>query len=67
MSMSEEQIKQIILGFAEKDATSELEEAGYEVRVVAVDDEQFLVTCDYVPTRANLSLRDGKVTDLFFG
>ena len=67
MSMSQEQIKQLLLGFTEKDATRELEDAGYEVRIVAVDDEQFAMTCDYVPTRANLSLRDGKITDLFLG
>lgn len=68
MSMSQEQIKQLLLGsLTEKDATRELEDAGYEVRIVAEDDEQYILTCDYVPTRANLSLRDGKVTDLFLG
>lgn len=64
---SEEEIKRILLGFTKKEATREFEDAGYQVRIVAEDDEQYILTCDYVPTRANLSLRDGKVTDLFIG
>lgn len=65
--MEIEEINKILVGFAEKEAIRELEHAGYETRIVQVDDELFVVTCDYVPTRANLSVRDGKITSIYLG
>lgn len=65
--MEIEEINKILAGFTLESATRELECAGYETRIVQMDDEQFLSTCDYIPTRANLSIRDGKVVDIYLG
>ena len=56
-----------LIGMTETDATAEAERNGWTVRVVARDGEEYMVTMDYVDTRANLSIEADIVVDATAG
>jgi hypothetical protein len=53
-----------LVGCTEADATSRAQAAGWTVRVVRRDGEDFAVTMDFNPARLNLSIEKGIVTDV---
>lgn len=56
-----------ILGETEADAVAAITDAGFESRVAEVDGEPFALTMDWVPTRINLTITDGVITNVFVG
>ena len=53
-----------LVGCPEADATSRAQAAGWTVRVVHRDGEDFTVTMDFNPARLNLSIEKGVVTEV---
>ena len=56
-----------VIGEAEADAIAAIAAAGFESRIAERDGEPFALTMDWVPSRINLSITDGVVTDVFVG
>lgn len=56
-----------ILGDAEEDAVAAITAAGFESRIAERDGEPFALTMDWVPSRINLTITDGIVTNVFVG
>ncbi|MEM8709173.1 MAG: hypothetical protein AAGE98_22125, partial [Actinomycetota bacterium] len=56
-----------ILGETEVDAIGAITAAGFESRVAERDGEAFALTMDWVPSRINLTITDGIVTNVFVG
>jgi hypothetical protein len=54
-------------GLREEAATAALNDAGFEVRVVERDGEQFQMTMDYRDNRVNLAITNGVVTSATIG
>ena len=71
--MNEKEVKETmaslntLVGLEEEDATKQLKDAGWKVRVVARDGEIFMRTMDYWEDRANLSINNGKITKISIG
>lgn len=62
-----EKLAEELVGLPEDDAVARIEEAGFEVRVVARDGEHFAVTEDYRPDRLNLTIQQGRVLEASVG
>ena len=58
---------QTLIGMKEKDAKAAITAKGYTYRIVERDGEHFIVTMDYSPTRINLSITKGIITDVSVG
>lgn len=56
-----------VIGMEEDEAIKELEHHSYQCRVMSVNGESFFGTCDYLPTRVNLTIVDGVVTSIWMG
>lgn len=56
-----------LIGMKEKAATDAITAKGYTYRIVERDGEHFVVTMDYSPTRINLSITAGIVSDVSVG
>jgi Fe-S oxidoreductase len=65
--MATTELKETLIGKTVAEAQSLAKKAGCKVRVMQEDGEHFCGTCDYVPTRLNLSVEGGKVTAVDFG
>lgn len=51
-----------VIGKTLEEATLTLNQAGFTTRVLKVDGEERMGTCDWIPTRVTLDLVDNKVT-----
>ena len=58
---------QDLIGMAEDQAKQCAEDTGYVWRVFEQDGEQFMLTMDYIPTRINVAITRGVVTDAYSG
>jgi hypothetical protein len=58
---------QDLIGMAEEKALECAEDAGYLWRVFERDGEQFALTMDYIPTRINVAISRGNITDAYSG
>lgn len=56
-----------VLGETEADAVAAITTAGFESRIAERDGEPFALTMDWVPSRINLTITDGIVTNVFVG
>ena len=56
-----------VVGRTTAEAQAIADGAGIQVRVVRIDDQQFSVTQDFIPSRLNLEIDNGVVTFAFFG
>jgi cyanophycinase-like exopeptidase len=56
-----------VVGMTENEATAALMAAGFTARVMSVDGKSLVGTADFRTDRANLALRDGKVTKVSIG
>ncbi len=55
---------EILVGLRLDDAEALAGDEGWEIRVAILDGEEFLLTMDYVPNRANVEVTDGIVTGI---
>ena len=46
------------------EASTELQKAGWQVRVASKDGKPYMLTMDYRTDRANLHVKNGKVTNI---
>lgn len=56
-----------LVGMDWKEAKEILESLKVQWRLGAVDDEMFMLTCDYVPSRVTIHLNNMKVTGVELG
>ena len=56
-----------LIGETEHAATEALTAAGFSSRIAARDGERFALTMDWVPSRINLTINDGLVTNTSIG
>ncbi len=55
---------EILVGLRLDDAEALAGDEGWEIRVAILDGEEFALTMDYVPNRANVEVTDGIVTGI---
>ena len=60
-------IEQDVIGMEKQAAIDLIKSNGFKVRVRSEDGESFMGTCDWVPTRFNLSIENGKVVSVSKG
>lgn len=59
----ESALNKSLMGATIEEATAELEEDGWKIRISSEDGEQNILTCDYRTDRVNLDLVSGKITN----
>lgn len=58
---------QDIIGKSETEAVQMMKAANVRYRIVAKNGSHYMVTCDYVPSRWNISIHNDVVTNVDFG
>jgi hypothetical protein len=55
---------QVLVGMSEADAAAAAKERGWQIRAARIDGEDLALTADYSPTRINLAVTGGVVTEV---
>ncbi|OHU47320.1 hypothetical protein BKG82_27090 [Mycobacteroides chelonae] len=55
------------VGLSESEATAKAEDAGYQVRITARDENHYVVTRDFRETRLNFELRHDQIVRAYVG
>jgi hypothetical protein len=65
--MKPEELVESVVGKSLADADYLCKSRGYRTRIVCEDGQYYVVTRDYVPTRINLTLTNGVITNASLG